>query len=272
MVKSVKELRKICYEDPDIYRPWYNKYMMKISVYVSWLLLHTPITPNQVSIISFFLVILSSLFLFSGNLGHIFIAMLILQFANILDCVDGEIARYKKKTSLTGAHLEAIFDQLLAYFIYFPLAFGIFLQTGSKAILIVGFLCAAFAKSIIIPTMYQAVIAHGLKNHSYQKQKTSKEAKSSSVKLQGSSMGKKLNDVYDKFKDFWATPNVILILTIITVIELVNRYSPFMADYTLFYWYLVIFAVAAVFKQVLSFIVHYRGKATEQYYKALFGK
>tara|TARA_B100000315_G_C14369664_1_gene492374 strand:- start:103 stop:813 length:711 start_codon:yes stop_codon:yes gene_type:complete len=236
------------------------------------MLLHTPITANQVTIFEYFLLPLGAIFLFFGNLEYIFIGLLIIHFTNLLDVVDGDIARYRKKTSLTGAHLEAIFDQLLAYFIYFPLAFGIFLQTGSKAILVVGFLCAAFAKSIIIPTMYQAVIASGLKSHSYQKQKSSKEAKSSSVNLQGSKMGKRINDIYEKFKDFWATPNVILILTIISIIELVNQYSPFMISYTLFYWYLVIFAVAAVFKQVLSFIVHYQGKATEQYYKALFGK
>lgn len=271
MVKSIKELRKICYADPDIYRPWYNKhYVSKVSVPVTWLLVHTPITPNQVSIIEFFLVILSALFLFSGKPWNILIALLILQLANLLDCVDGEIARYKKKTSLTGAHLEAIFDQLLTYFIFFPLAFGIFLQTGSKAILIVGFLCATFAKSIIMPAIYQTVIIHRLRGRAYPKQKGNKEVKSISINLQGGETGNSINNIYDKFKDFWATPNVILILTIISIIELVNQYSPFMASYTLFYWYLTIFAITVVFKQIISFIVHYRGKATERYYKTLF--
>jgi len=269
MVESVKELRKICY-GKGVYRPWFNKYVSKISIYVTWMLLRTPVTANQVTIFEYFLLFLGAIFLFFGNLEYIFIGLLIIHFTNLLDVVDGDIARYRKKSSLTGVHLEAIYDQLLAYFVFFPLAFGIFLQTGSKAILVVGFLCATFAKSIVMPAMYDAIVNSRLKGRSYLKQKTNKEVKSSPVNLQGSGTGKRINDIYDRFKDFWEMPNNILILAIISFIELINQYSPFMTNYTLFYWYLVIYATAAVFKQIVSFIVQYKGNAVDQYYKVLF--
>ncbi|MCH7772575.1 MAG: hypothetical protein IIA49_16425 [Bacteroidetes bacterium] len=91
-----------------------------------------------------------------------------------------------------------------------------------------------------------------MKGRSYSKQKTNKEVESSSVNLQGSKIGKRINGVYNKFKDFWATPNIVIILTIISIIELVNQYSSFIANYTLFYWYMVIFAATVVFKQIVS--------------------
>lgn len=270
MVESIKELWKICYENQNVYRPWYNKYVSKISIYVTWLLVHTPITPNQVTIIEFILVIFSSIFLFSGSLWHIFIGLLIIQFTNLLDCVDGEIARYRKKSSLVGVHLEDIYHQLVSYLMFFPLAFGVFLQTGWKSVLIFGFLCSIFSKSVIIPSMYSAIIDTRLHHNTplgYLKQKT----KSSAINLQGSNIGKSLNDIYDKFKDFWAAPTNMVHLTLISIIELVNNNYHFMQGHILFYWYFVVYGIVVILIQLTSFLVHYKGRAVEQYYKALFG-
>ena len=58
---------------------------------------------------------------------------------------------------------------------------------------------------------------------------------------------------------------------IISIIELINLHYNFMPSYILFYWYLLIYAVGAILKQVVSFLVHYKGRAAEQHYKALFG-
>ena len=132
MVESIGELRKICYDSPYAYRVWYNKYVSKLSIYVTWLLLHTKIEANHVTIIEYFLIFISSAFLFFGKLNYILIGIMIIQFSNLLDCVDGEIARYRKKSSLTGVSLENIYHELVSYFMFFPLAFGVFLQTGWK--------------------------------------------------------------------------------------------------------------------------------------------
>ncbi len=270
MVESVKELWKICYGNQNVYRAWFNKYVSKVSIYITWLLLHTPITPNQVTIIELVLVIISSGFLFSGSLLYIFIGFLIIQFTNLLDCVDGEIARYRKKSSLVGVHLEDIYHQLISYLMFFPLAFGVFLQTGWKSVLIFGFLCSIFSKSVIIPSMYSAIIDTRLHRNTplgYLKQKN----KSNAINLQGSNIGKGLSDIYDKFKDFWAAPTNIVHLTVISIIELFNNNYHFMQDYTLFYWYFVVYSFAVILIQIISFLVHYKGKAADQYYKSLFG-
>ena len=273
MVESIGELRKICYDSPYAYRVWYNKYVSKFSIYVTWLLLHTKIEANHVTIIEYFLIFISSVFLFLGKLNYILIGIMIIQFSNLLDCVDGEIARYRKKSSLTGVSLENIYHELVPYFMFFPLAFGVFLQTGWKSVLIFGFLCSVSSKSVVIPSMLSAAVNSRLFGDAaldLMRRESTKNIGRKNVNLQGSDTGKKLNNLYNKFKDFWAAPTNILHLTVISIIELINLHYGFMPGYILFYWYLLIYAVAAVLKQVISFLVHYKGRAAEQYYKALF--
>lgn len=267
---TINELWKICYEGQNVYRPWYNKYVSNVSIYFTWLLIHTPITANQVTIAELILVILSSIFFFLGKLEHIFVGLLIIQVTNMLDCVDGEIARYRKMPSLTGAYLENIYHQLVSYLMFFPLAFGVYIHTGWESILVFGFLCSIFSKSIAIPNIYATVIEKRLSGKSLPS--SMGQNKKSADNLQGTKTGKRLSDLYDKFKDFWAWPTNILHLTAIVIVELVNKYSPFMPSYYLFYWYFVAYTTAVVSIQLTSFAVHYKGKAAEQYYKALFYK
>jgi len=275
MVESISELRKVCYEGHKVNRPWYMKYVaMKISIYITWVFLHTPITSNQVTIIEMFLVIIGSVLMAFGNLWYILIGILLIHLTIFLDCVDGELARCRKKWSLVGMHLEDIYHQLLSYLMFFPLAFGIFLNTGWKSILIFGFLCSVFSKSFIIPNMFSAIVKnrlHGNTPMGYLKKQKTKDG-IEKINLQGSELGKRLSSIYNKFSNIWAAPFNIVHLTIISIVEVINLSYQFFPSYIIFYWYLVIYGIAVVLIQIVSFIVHYKGKAAEHYYLALFNK
>ena len=73
------------------------------------------VTPNQVSLLSFIVALISSGLFFFGNaiLGAIFI-----QLANTIDHSDGEIARLKHKQSPFGDFLDAVFDRTADIFVY----------------------------------------------------------------------------------------------------------------------------------------------------------
>lgn len=74
---------------------------------VTWLVLRTNLTPNQIS------VCIGSLavpMVVVGLLGHIVAAAGLLQAASILDEVDGEIARAKNQESRFGALLDTVLD------------------------------------------------------------------------------------------------------------------------------------------------------------------
>jgi len=68
-----------------------------------------PVTPNQVSFISFLLALMGSL-LYLPRLDPL--AGLLVQISSIVDGVDGELARARDQTSPLGAFLDSILDRL----------------------------------------------------------------------------------------------------------------------------------------------------------------
>jgi len=74
------------------------------------------ITPNRLTVLSFFLSILSAALIGCGGYSLLIAAGIILQISYIIDCMDGQLARYRNVTSNVGSFLDKWSD-----FIKFPL-------------------------------------------------------------------------------------------------------------------------------------------------------
>ena len=82
-----------------------------LSIRLTSLLVNTPITPNQVTLVSFFLATLASLFLTKDSYLWFAMGGIMAQLASIIDGCDGEIARLKWQQSEYGAWLDAVLDR-----------------------------------------------------------------------------------------------------------------------------------------------------------------
>ena len=115
MIPSVEELKKtirfkegnrsLSRADP------FAKYVLKeISPYVTWLLLHTHITANQVTLLSIFLTLVGIGFAALGvpDLRLVGLGGSLILLGHLLDCSDGEIARYRNKSTITGQFLDSL--------------------------------------------------------------------------------------------------------------------------------------------------------------------
>jgi len=86
--------------------------------YLSWklitkILYKTNITPNQITIFRTILVVISYfLFLKFDNMYYLY-GFFLFQFAELLDSIDGDLARYKNLQSKMGIWLEIFFDAIL---------------------------------------------------------------------------------------------------------------------------------------------------------------
>ena len=107
-VEPVSEIKKIIAKPQVNFKsPWYARAVIrKISVYVTWLLLHTDISANQVTLVQNVLGFIGFFLLCSSHVGWAFLGVLIIQFGYVLDCVDGEIARYRKTPSVNGLFMD----------------------------------------------------------------------------------------------------------------------------------------------------------------------
>jgi hypothetical protein len=98
--------------------------LRKFSKLFTWAAVRLKMTPNQVTLISFAVGLLSAYEFSRGTFWSIFAGAVLLQLSLIIDCVDGELARYTRQFSALGAWLDAITDRIKEYLVFFALAYG----------------------------------------------------------------------------------------------------------------------------------------------------
>lgn len=82
------------------------------------------LTPNQVTTASLFTALIAAGCAATGTRGGYVAAGLLLLFSFVLDCADGQLARYSLRYSTLGAWLDATFDRAKEYAYYAGLAIG----------------------------------------------------------------------------------------------------------------------------------------------------
>ena len=104
-----------------------------------WLLRGTPITPNQVTLLTTVVCAGAAAILVAWPswLGLV-IAAAVFELSFVLDCVDGMLARLRKIASPLGHLLDFLMDELKAMLIYGCVAIRLWRQDGDERLLIVG--------------------------------------------------------------------------------------------------------------------------------------
>ena len=270
MVESIEDLRKICQTKK---QPLYMELVsMKISIYITKALLYTKISADYVTISMIALLIAGSALMAFGSLWAILAGILLIHFTVILDNVNGEVARYRKEDGRIGTFLEQVYHNIAVHLIFFSLAFGIFLKTSMPSIIAFGFLAAIFGRPIILSSVKDAVIDERLRE--IRNGKKSKLGISGSANIKGGSKkaGKQLYRAYDAVRDFWVFPANIVYITILSILEVINIQTGFFPKYALLSLFLVAYGSAAAIIQLAAFVVNYRGRTIDHYYKELFGR
>lgn len=90
--------------------------------YLSKILIHAPFSPNQVSIVSTLVGVLSGWFFARG---YFVSGALLLQLSAIIDCVDGDLARALCKESRLGKWLDLVGDQFVHVAVFAGIGFGL---------------------------------------------------------------------------------------------------------------------------------------------------
>lgn len=100
---------------------------------LSKLLIHTPATPNSVSVTSILIGLVAAWFFAKGDQPSTILAALLFQLSAIVDCVDGELARIVFKESSLGKWLDLVGDQIVHVSIFAAIAIGL-IRTGQTTV------------------------------------------------------------------------------------------------------------------------------------------
>ena len=145
--ESIGELRKICQAKLWSYErsvlnpiPWYARHIhLRISIYITWVLLHTPVSANHVTFTLFVVGLIAACFFSLGQPWMTLGGAILLQVRYVLDSVDGEIARYRKTFSTTGEYLDFIEHYVTGGLVFFALGVGLHRQFGGTIPIYLGF-------------------------------------------------------------------------------------------------------------------------------------
>ena len=146
-VPPIKKLKKICHRG--IKRDIFLRIIYRnISIHITRVLLFTSITANKVTILSILFSVLAGVFLSVGELWSFIFGSIFLIFYDILDDVDGEIARYRKVMTFRGKYLELLAHRITGISIDIGLILGVYRILQNNIVLIFGF--AMFLFGVLI--------------------------------------------------------------------------------------------------------------------------
>ncbi|MBO3745099.1 CDP-alcohol phosphatidyltransferase family protein [Streptosporangiaceae bacterium NEAU-GS5] len=83
-------------------------YMRRLSIYATWALARTSITPNQVTGLMIVCGVAAGAVLAIPGFWAALAAALMVQLYLLLDCSDGELARWTDRKSITGVYLDRV--------------------------------------------------------------------------------------------------------------------------------------------------------------------
>ncbi len=267
---SLKEIKKTGSLPRDSHFTLWNRYVCShFSVYITKLLLCTPITANHVTFLMLIFGIAGSILLFNG----FFVAgLLVLHFAVILDNVDGEIARYRNERSMMGKYLDVVYHFSVSPLMLFGYAYGAYNLHPDKLLIIFGFLAAMFSKSVILPGIFDVIVTMRIKGmHPPLRTKTDgSEVKE--IEGQAESYRSPLLRIYSMVKDFWEYPFNLVGLTILYIWEIYNLKYSLLPEYSATIVFFVLYGTFVTLNQIASFILHARKNSIESFYVFLFGR
>lgn len=193
--------------------PWYGVNVThRISIRVVRLIKDCDIEPDHITLLSIILGIVASCLFMIPRVLTYFLGALFLESYYVLDAVDGQYARLKEKTSVTGAYFDYISNHIVQSLVFIGMGIGLFRFEGNPMFMVAGFFAAwgiGFmyaihdAKSSVL--LYRGIIPEAAKNGEYSEENDA-------------SLPKKLFMILHKTGTFPTAMNIITVLAIITII------------------------------------------------------
>ncbi len=90
----------------------------------------TPVTPNQITLISLILGLISGYCFWQGSTAWVLTGAIFLFWTNVFDCADGMLARVRGSSSVIGYILDGMVDYITHIVVFVSILHGLSLRTG----------------------------------------------------------------------------------------------------------------------------------------------
>lgn len=272
---TIKELRLTLQPDPKKETVWYAKYFIrKVSIYITWLLVQTPLSANQATVIQALLGLAGAVFLAFGGLSWAIPALLLIQLGYIFDCVDGEIARFRKKPTVNGIFLDSLNHAIVIPFMFLGLAVFSYFLVNKIWVVLVGMLLAVVSanpvKKAILSTVSYMMERRDNPKYKYENLSREVGAENSTKSLNvptADEVKKHLSFsslIFAIAKDISEYPTSMNIITIVVLADVILNHFSVQLTYPLSLWLTIFYTVFLVFKEMFFLVKVYKNRKIEK--------
>jgi phosphatidylglycerophosphate synthase len=112
---------------------WWSSFVTSpLAILLNWIVVDIRwITPNLLTSISFLVALLASAMILGGSRSNFPAAALLINASLVLDCMDGQMAKYRGVSSRFGSYFDKVTDQVKIFAWFSALAYAAFLDTQS---------------------------------------------------------------------------------------------------------------------------------------------
>jgi len=125
---------------------WWSSFVTSpLAIAVNYLVVDIKyLTPNLITLISFITAIIASLFIIAGGSTNFMIAAGLIHLSHVFDCMDGQMARYRKTTSLSGGYYDKLTDQIQVILWFGAIGYAAYFQSHEVLPVFLAFIGVAF--------------------------------------------------------------------------------------------------------------------------------
>ncbi len=125
---------------------WWSSFVTSpLAVAANYLVVDLPwLTPNRITTLSFIVAVVAAAFIVMGGVGNFILAAVLIHISHILDCMDGQMARYRKTSSASGSYFDKLTDQVQVMAWFGAVGYAAYAQTNEVVPVFLAFIGVAF--------------------------------------------------------------------------------------------------------------------------------
>ena len=125
---------------------WWSSFVTSpLAIFANWIVIDWKwLTPNLITLFSLVVALLSAVLIIIGGQVNFYIAAGLINISHILDCMDGQMARYRGTPSRVGNYFDKVTDFIQIFLWFSAIAYAAFLQTHSIIPVFLAFIGVSF--------------------------------------------------------------------------------------------------------------------------------
>jgi len=263
VTEDIRELRRICQFPRREYDTWHGVHICrKVSIYITRVILFLGVPADIVTVVFFLTGILACFFFILGTDYWFLIGVLTMQAWYLMDHVDGEVARYRKATTITGMYFDKVVHFVVSSGIFFSLGWGVYKDIEIVHIIALGFIAAI--SNVLILASEDLRDSSILQRAAIRKRNISFSG--SQIIEEEQSVRKKnvIKWLFSLFHKLCTFPTVANIITLAVAVKIMN------VKYIL-YWLIFAYAILTTFVWIVQLVFTVKNKHVDRKWMELKG-